>query len=317
MGDTEAVLTPLHRPRRLQEGSVVRIIAPSGPIDPAKLHAGVDILRSWGLQVEIGEHTLDHNGYLAGTDSGRITDLARSWCDPRVSAVICARGGYGLQRIVDWIDWSELAAARDGEDSPVLVGFSDATSLHEAVATRLSVASLHAPMPASRRFQQDLESQERLRHTLFGTELDLGPLTGDAVRSLVGGRATGVLCGGNLTALAAGVGTYTAQSSLAGGLVLLEDVAETPYRVDRLITQLLRAGVLDGVAGIVGGSWVGCGDPEDIDKVLLERLGPLEIPILNGLDFGHGLANHTIPLGLVGALDADQGLLWWQAPALR
>lgn len=295
----------------------MRIVAPSGPIDPDKLEQGAAILKSWGLEVEIGEHALDQSStYLAGSDGARIADLSRAWCDPRVSAVMCARGGYGLQRIVDWIDWGQLAAAREGADSPVLIGFSDATALHEAVATRLGVVTLHGPMVATRRFATDVESQERLRHVLFGTEIGLGPLTGDTVRELVPGRVSGVLCGGNLTTMASGVGTYTAHKSLAGGLVLLEDVAETPYEVDRMITQLLRSGVFDGIVGIVGGTWVGCGDPLAIDRVLVDRLGPLNIPILNGVDVGHGLSNHTVPLGLTGMLDAQQGVLWWQAPAL-
>lgn len=297
---------------------MVRIVAPGGPIDPNKLDVGAAILKSWGLQVEIGEHAFDQStNYLAGSDGNRIADLVRAWCDPRVSAVICARGGYGVQRIVDWIDWNELAAARDGADSPVLVGFSDITSLHEAIGTRLGVVSLHGPMPATQRFERDDESQNRLRQLLFGTELELGPITGDAIRTLVPGRASGVLAGGNLTALSTGIGTYTAPNSLAGGIVVLEDVAEPAWRVDRRITHLLRAGVLDGIAGVAGGTWVGCGDPEDIDNVLIDRLSPLGVPIVNGLSIGHGLSNHTVPLGVVGALDCDEGMLWWQAPALR
>ncbi len=312
------MLTALARPRRLQEGDVVRIIAPSGPIDPANLDAGIGLLSSWGLTVEVGEHVLDrHAYYLAGTDAARIADLARAWCDPRVAAVICARGGYGLHRILDWVEWDTLRAAREGEDAPVLVGCSDATTLHEAVGTRLGVVTLHGPMAASSRFLEDDESQGHLHDVLFGLEGSCGPISGMDVRTLRGGRAGGVLCGGNLTCLAAGVGSFTARESLAGGIVVLEDVAEPPYRIDRMLTQLLRAGVLDGIAGVAGGTWVGCGNPEQIDSILVERLGPLGVPILSGLDIGHGKRNFTIPLGATGALDADAGMLWWPSPVLR
>lgn len=309
----------LQRPRRLRAGDVVRVIAPSGPVDdPDRLTAGVQALSSWGLQVELGEHTLGrHSGYLAGTDTARIADLARAWCDPRVAAVICARGGYGLHRIVDWIDWATLRAARDGEEAPVLVGFSDATVLHEAIATKLEVVSLHGPMPATERFRQDPASREHLRRVLFGLELEAGPVTGAQVRTLTQGRASGVMVGGNLSSLAAGVGTYTAQASLAGAVVLLEDVAEDVQRIDRCLTHLLRAGVLDGIAGVAGGDWIGCGDLDQVDRLLVDRLGHLAVPMVNGLDFGHGFANRTIPLGITGALNADRGALWWSAPALR
>ena len=145
------MLTELRRPRALVDGDVVRVIAPSGPIDPDRLQAGAHLLESWGLQVEVGEHVLGRtrHGYLAGTDAERASDFVRAWCDPTVAAVMCARGGYGTHRMIDLVDWSALRAARHDDPPPALVGFSDVTALHEAVGVELGVASLLGPMVAS------------------------------------------------------------------------------------------------------------------------------------------------------------------------
>lgn len=315
------VLTGLQRPRRLVTGDVVRVIAPCGPISPERLSLGAHLLEEWGLQVEIGEHVLDRSSpYLAGTDTARVADLVRAWCDPRVAAVLCARGGYGVHRIIDKIDWAALNAARPGGDAPILVGFSDVTALHEAVGQQLGVVSLLGPMVASMQFLDDEVTQNHLRAVLFGQEQALGPVTGRQPRLIVPGRASGRLVGGTLTVMAAGVGTATGmgagQHHLDGAILLIEDVAEEPYRIDRMLTQLMRCGALDGLAGVAGGSWTGCGSSEAVDEVLYERLGRLGIPVVNGLDFGHGSRNLTVPLGPVGVLDADHHALWWPTPAL-
>ncbi len=303
------MLTELRRPRALVDGDVVRVIAPSGPIDPDRLQAGAHLLESWGLQVEVGEHVLGRtrHGYLAGTDAERASDFVRAWCDPTVAAVMCARGGYGAHRMVDLVDWSALRAARHDDPPPALVGFSDVTALHEAVGVELGVASLLGPMVASYRFHEDEVSQQHLRDTLFGK--DPGPLGGDDVRTLVPGTADGVLAGGTVTLLASSVGGRSARRSLAGAVLVLEDVDEPTYRLDRALTQLRRAGVLDDVAAVVGGQWVECGDPDTIDELLLDRLGKLGVPMVNGVDVGHGHRHLTVPLGVRAHLDADDGEL--------
>lgn len=310
--------TALHKPRALVAGDVVRVVAPAGHVDPALLRAGARILESWGLVVEIGEHVLhQHNGFLSGSDSGRMSDLARAWCDPRVAAVLVARGGYGSQRIIDQMDWAALRDARPGAAAPIFVGCSDITAVHEAIGQQLGVLTLHGPMVASSRFLDDVVSQEQLRAVLFGREQELGPIGGRRARTLVPGRATGTIAGGNLTLLSSGIGTSRQRVRFEGCLLVLEEVAEEPYRLDRMLTQLLRSGSLDGVAGIAGGCWNGCGAPEVVDDILTERLGPLGVPIVTGLDIGHEVRNLTVPLGTLGVLDADRTLLWWQAPVLR
>ncbi|WP_043267416.1 LD-carboxypeptidase [Streptomyces sp. CT34] len=302
------------RPRRLRPGDRVAVVAPSGPVAPEPLAGGLDILRGWGLDpvtaphVQAGHGTL---GYLAAADEARARDLQEAWCDPSVTAVFAARGGYGAQRMVDLLDWDALRAA---VPKP-LIGFSDVTALHEAFAVRAGVTSLHGPSVAGRALSRDESTREHLRRTLFAPET-VRTLASAAARPLVPGRARGVTLGGCLTLLAAELGTVWSRPGAAGGLLLLEDTGEPPYRIDRALTQLLRAGWLDGVAGIVLGSWARCGPYERVREVLADRLGGLGVPVVEEFGFGHGDSALTVPLGVPAELDASAGTLTCAIPAL-
>lgn len=305
----------LTRPRRLRRGDRVGIVAPSGPVPQERLAAGVDVLRDWGLEPVLGPHVLDPHpsmDHLASADEHRVRDFQEAWCDPSLSAVIAARGGYGSQRILDLLDWDRMR----GAGPKVFVGYSDLTVLHEALAQRLSLATLHGPMTATASFLGDAATREHLRRTLFTPEsvLQIGP--GEAARTLVPGRARGITAGGNLSLLAAERGTGHARPSAAGCIVLLEDIAQQPYSLDRLLTQLLRSGWFDGVAGVALGSWTDCGRPEDVRVVLRERLAPLGVPVVEELGFGHGPSTPTLPLGLPAVLDADARTLTYDEPGL-
>ncbi|MEU8618468.1 LD-carboxypeptidase [Streptomyces sp. NPDC048623] len=308
-------MTPaLVRPPRLRPGARVAVVAPSGPVPEDRLQAGLDILRGWDLDPVVAPHVLDTHptlGHLAGTDADRARDLTEAWCDPDVSAVLCARGGYGAQRMLELLDWDALRAA----GPKVLVGYSDVTALHEAFAVRLGLATLHGPMVAAAAFVKDARTQESLRATLFEPE-SVRTLGLDGAAALVPGRAHGVTLGGCASLLASDLGTPHARTSARGGLLLLEDVGEEPYRIDRMLTQLLRSGWLDGVAGIGLGSWEKCGPYEKVRAVLADRLGGLGVPVVEGLGFGHHESAPTIPLGVPGVLDADAGTLTLDIPAL-
>ncbi|WP_426367110.1 S66 peptidase family protein [Streptomyces sp. E-08] len=305
----------LTRGERLRPGARVAVVAPSGPVPEERLAAGLAILRGWGLEPVVAPHVLDTHpalGYLAGGDRERARDLTEAWCDPSVSAVLCARGGFGAQRMVDLVDWAAIRAA----GPKAFVGYSDVTALHEAFAVRAGFATLHGPMVAAATFLSDPVTQESLRATLFepGAVLTLGPET---ARTLVPGRARGVTLGGCVSLLAADLGTPQGRPSARGGLLLLEDVGEEPYRLDRILTQLLRSGWLDGVAGIGLGSWEECGPYEGVRAVLADRLGGLGVPVVEEMGFGHSPTALTLPLGLPAALDADTCTLTLDVPALR
>ncbi|MEU0741539.1 LD-carboxypeptidase [Streptomyces sp. NPDC006134] len=307
-------MEPLLRPARLAPGARVAVVAPSGPVPEERLQAGLDVLRGWDLDPVVAPHVLDRHGtfgYLAGTDADRAADLQAAWCDPSVDAVLCARGGYGAQRIADLLDWEAMRAA----GPKVFVGFSDITALHEAFATRLGLVTLHGPMAAGADFLKNARAQEHLKATLFAPETVRAIASGGT--PLAPGRARGVTLGGCLSLLAAERGTPHARPSARGGLLCLEDVGEEPYRLDRCLTQLLRAGWLDGVRGVLLGSWEQCGPYEGLRPLLADRLGGLGVPVVEEFGFGHCAGALTIPFGVTAELDADAGTLTLVEPALR
>jgi muramoyltetrapeptide carboxypeptidase len=317
----------VRRPFRLRPGDLVAVIAPAGPPDPARLRAGVSILQAWGLRVRLGGHLLDRHPalpYLAGEDPARAADLAHAWCDPEVAAVFCARGGYGCTRLTGHLDLAALREQAGRERPPLLVGSSDVTVLHELITRPAGLVSLFGPMVATS-LAHDRAARAHLRRTLFEPESVMslrrpgaGPLvTGGAD----GAPVSGELTGGNASLLAAlGPGRRCApggERPAGGGLVVLEDVGEVPYRLDGILTRLLAHGRFDGAAGIVLGSWKDCGSPEAVRAVLADRLGGLGVPVLHELGFGHCEGQLTVPLGMPAELDVVAGELRPAGPALR
>jgi len=286
-------------------GDRVRVVAPAGPFPEDLLRAGVAELAGWGLHVTLGDHVLDRHptlGYLAGTDADRADDLRQAWCDPDVDAVFCARGGYGCLRLLDHLDWDTLAAAAPKP----LIGSSDTTVLLHTFATRLAAPTVFGPMIATNGFVTDPVAREHLRRCLFEPDHPI-VVTGPDAGPLVEGTADGVTAGGNASLLAVLAGAEPPPP--AGAILLLEDIAEHPYRVDRILTQLSRAGWLADVAGIALGAWTDCGPPEGIRAVLADRLCGLGVPVVWGLTFGHCPGQAAIPLGVPAQLDAGTGRL--------
>lgn len=290
----------LVRPPRLRVGDAVAVVAPSGRVDADRLAAGIEVLREWGLDVRSPTPTTgDAPAYLFDTDAGRVAALTAAWTDPDVRAVFAARGGYGAQRLVDLLDWDLLAAA----GPKLLVGFSDVTALLEAFGHQLGLATIHGAHAASLAEQAPATVASLRRLVLDGACPTLTGLTPGRP-----GVASGVLVGGNLAVLASGVGSPTG-STAQGAIAVLEDVGEAPYRLDRMLTQLLRSGWFAGVRGVVLGSFTRCGDSDEVRAVLDDRLGPLGVPTAYDAPIGHGDTNLALPLGLPATLDADAGTL--------
>lgn len=310
------------RPPLLRAGAHVRLVAPAGPFPADLLAGGIAVLRSWGLEVSVGSHVLGARPalpYLAATDAARAADLRDAWCDPTVDAVLCVRGGYGCLRVLDLLDWAAMAdavAARAG-GPPVFAGSSDVTALHEAFAARLGVATVFSPMIATQAFTGNPAAREGLRQALLGPGRPVtvsGPGAGALLPGVTGGVVGGVTTGGNASLLVALLGDPAARVPSPGSIVLLEDVNEAPYRIDRILTQLLRAGWFEQVAGIALGSFTDCGDPVVLREVLLDRLAGLGVPVAWGLRFGHCAGAATVALGVPAELDADTGRLVVSAP---
>ncbi|RSN24558.1 LD-carboxypeptidase [Amycolatopsis sp. WAC 04169] len=290
------------RPPKTRPGDTIALVAPAGPVPPDLVEKALPVLRGWGVEVHVGECVrAASTGYLSASDEQRAAEFTRAWLDPGVTCVLAARGGYGSQRMLDLVDWAALKAA----GPKMFAGSSDVTALHGAVNVHLGLETLFSPMPATTLF--DAVAAEHLRLSLFepeGVRLIASPTSSP----LVPGTATGTLVGGNLALLTAGLGTPE-QGSARESIVLLEDVTESLYRIDRMLTQLLRSGWLDGVRGFVLGSWKSCGDPDEIRALMLDRLGPLGVPIAWDFGVGHVPASPTIPLGARATLDTDAGTL--------
>ena len=289
-------------PRSLQVGDRVAVIAPSGPLRADRIERGLARLRAWGLDPHVMPHALDraHAEMFAGSDSDRAADFTQAWCDPAVAAVLCARGGYGASRVIDLVEWDRLQEV----GTRWLVGSSDITALHQAVRARLGLATLYGPMVASGIFagQSPHEpSLAALRSALFDG-VELAKVVADGGYVVSGGRGTGELVGGNLTLLAASIGTRDVRPA-TDAIAFLEDVGEQPYRLDRMLTQLLRSGWFDGVRGVVLGTFYDCGD---FEHVLHDRLVGLGVPVAGGFLVGHGPVQLTLPLGVPATLDADR-----------
>jgi muramoyltetrapeptide carboxypeptidase len=287
----------------------VLLVSPAGPVDLERVDRGVALLAGWGLRARVAPHALDRAGYLAGNDPHRLADLQLGLTDPAVRAIFCTRGGFGTQRIADGID---MAAVR--RDPKVVVGFSDITALQLALWRGARLATVYGPGAAWLDDRTPHESAESLRSAVMTTEpvvLKRDPAEPTAAVG-VPGTTHGTLLGGNLCLLAASAGTPD-QPDLAGAILLLEEVAEAPYRIDRMLTQLRRAGLLGRVAGIALGQFVECGDAVE---VLAERLGDLGVPVLGGLPVGHGVGQLTVPVGVPATLDVAAGTLTVE-PAVR
>ncbi|MFE2231910.1 LD-carboxypeptidase [Streptomyces sp. NPDC059442] len=283
-------------PPLLRPGDTVALVAPAGPVSSQEIAAAQAHLVAWGLQVRSTSRlSRTHHEYLAGSDDERLTDFTEAWLDPAVRAVLCARGGYGTQRIADRLDYRLLATA----GPKFLVGSSDITCLLQAVGDQLDLITLHGPMPACRPVREDPETARHLHDALFGPLPQAIRLAGPA---MVPGRAQGPLTGGNLTLLASSTGTRTAPTA-DGQLLVLEEVGEEPYRLDRSLTQLRRAGILQRAAGIVLGDFTRCGPPQQVLTLLHDRLSDLGVPVIAGLPAGHGTRQLTLPLGSCAVLD--------------
>jgi muramoyltetrapeptide carboxypeptidase len=287
------------RPSRLRPGSRVAVVAPAGPVPREAFDAGAAILGA-RYQLVHEERIFTRTGFLAGSDDERATELAAALADPSVAALFCARGGYGLLRILERLDAAAFARA-----PKAIVGFSDVTVLH-AWAARAGVVSVHAPVVT----QLGLLAADDATALFALLESPEPPPPLSGLRALAGGRGEGRLVGGNLEMVTRLIGTPWA-FDFDGAVLLIEEVGERPYRIDRQLTHLRMAGALRGLAGVVVGDFVGCtekdGSGPDAEAVIAERLGGLGIPVVAGAPIGHGRSNRAVPHGARVRIDAAAG----------
>jgi muramoyltetrapeptide carboxypeptidase len=314
------------KPDRLNYGDTIGIIAPaSPPPNPKNIDRSVAILERLGFKTKLAPNVRRRWGFLAGSDRDRASDLMEMFADRKVKAILCVRGGYGTARLLPRLDYRTIRA-----HPKIFVGHSDLTSLHCAFLVKSHLVAFHGPMLNSDFIKPafpDFTLQGFLRTLMqpFSPGSICDGYKKKTVTLLRRGVGSGLLMGGNLTLLCATLGTPY-QPSFKNRILFLEDLDEPPYRFDRMLTQLLNAGLLQQVAGIAIGINANCHDPkarhaqeyrQTLADVFKERLLPLKVPVVAGLPFGHIPLNATLPLGVRATLDAVKGDLTIDEPAVQ
>ena len=306
------------KPTHLSSGDVIGVVAPaSAPADPKDIDRSLARLEDLGFKPRPAPNLRKRWGFLAGSDRDRAGDLMRMFTDRHVKAIFCLRGGYGAGRLLPLLDYDLIRS-----HPKILIGYSDITSLHCALLTKANLVSFHGPMLNSDLIKKHLPgfTIESLLSTITKPAPPGGICRGYAkstVQVLRPGIASGRLIGGNISILCATLGTPY-QPSFKHTILFFEDLDEVPYRFDRMLTHLLNAGLLQQVAGVAIGINCRCEDPkaktakeyrQSLSDVLKERLGPLKVPVVSGLPFGHVPYNATLPIGVRASLDGSNGNL--------
>lgn len=312
------------KPPRLRPGDVAGLVAPASAVFlESEIEIALEVTRALGLEPRLGAHLRDRHGYLAGRDEDRARDINELFADPEVKAVLAVQGGWGCARVLPHLDWGAIRA-----HPKVLAGYSDITALHCGVHARTGLVTFHAPTMLS---SWPPFSVDHFRRVVFEGEAALmvnpPPERDESLvnrqtrtRVISPGRARGRLVGGNLTVLSALVGSPYVPS-LDGAILFLEDIHEQIYRVDRMLTQLELASLLDRIRGFVFGTCRDC-DPGEgygsltLEEVLDEHVRPHSVPAFQGAMIGHQARQFTVPVGVSAEVDADAGTLRMLEPAV-
>ena len=318
-----AARLPAIKPRRLSSGDTVALVAPaSATFNTVDLQIAKESLEALGLKVLVGGHLLDRHGYLAGQDKDRAADINRFFADPAVRAVLPIRGGWGSSRLLPYLDFDTIR-----RNPKIVLGYSDITALHMAIQARTGLVTFHGPNGMGR---WDEFSVGWVRRVLFEAEAvtlenshDKGEFlvqTEHRVQTITPGTARGRILGGNLTVLTAIVGSpYFPDFDDA--ILFVEDVGEDIYRIDRMLTTLKLAGVLDRLRGFVWGTCSECEPGEGFgsltfEEVFSDHIAPLKIPAWQGAMIGHRIPQFTIAEGLPVEIDAVTGRIQMLEPAV-
>lgn len=318
-GAATAPATPAFRkPPRLRAGDTVGLIEPASASDEAfQITLVEEAIAAMGLKSKRGASVLGRHGYLANTDEKRAADINAMFADREVRAIFAVRGGWGSARLLPYLDWDIIRA-----NPKLLIGFSDITALHMAIAAHGGFTTIHGPNAGS---AWGKASVEHFRAIAFdgATPTLTNPEGGEdrlvqrrwRTQPLTGGKARGRLLGGNLTVLTALAGTRWLPD-FKGAILFLEDVEEAEYRIDRMLTQLGQAGVLGGLAGAVFGQCTSCTGSSSgayggftVSDVLRHHLGRLGVPAYQGAWFGHITDQFSLPVGAMAEIDADAGTI--------
>ena len=296
MSSSKPKKLPLIKPPRLNPGDLIGVVSPAGPVDKSEMKPDLDLLISSGFKFRAAPHLYDRHDYLAGDDEDRLSDLHAMFLDREIRAIFCARGGYGSLRLLDKIDYDLIR-----EHPKIIVGYSDITALLMAIYDKTGLITFHGPMVRGLS-SVSVNSLKSLLLILSSEQpVSFSPMEGNP---LISGRAEGPLMGGNLSLICHLIGTPFFPS-LDGCILIIEDRGEPLYRIDRMLTHLALAGQIKGLAGLIGGDFVDCGNKSAIEGLLHTLASDLKIPLITGFPSGHGLKNLALPLGMPAHLDTD------------
>jgi len=297
----------MKKPKALKKGGTIGVIAPAGIVNPQELTLGMKRLEELGFRVIPGRHVLSAHRYLAGSDRERAEDIHEMFSNPEISAVLCARGGYGTMRLLPLLDEGLIA-----RHPKILIGSSDVTALLLYLVQQVGMVAFHGPMvaPDFGRTSSSLTTEGFLKAT--GSAEPIGPVRFEEAVRLRKGVVQGRLTGGCLSILCALLGTpYEIKTRDA--VLLLEDVNEAPYRIDRMLTQLKMAGKLKDIRGVIFGRMINCKPEADedysLEEMIREVLEDVDGPILYGLPAGHGGEQVALPLGVQVEVDGNRGIM--------
>ncbi len=305
----------LIRPAALRRGQTIGLVAPASPCWTENgIARSAQYLERLGYRVAVAPHCADAVGYLAGADRDRASDLNSFFADPDIDAIFCIRGGYGALRLVEFLDWGLIAA-----NPKIFAGYSDITTLHAAIGSRCGFVTFHAPMPVSDMIDGFSDfSASSFFAALSGAPIPSGNPEGFGMSAVCPGVATGALCGGNLSLVAASLGTPW-EIDAKGKILFLEDIGEEPYSVDRMLTQLRLAGKIDECAGVLLGEWTDCEskgsyrESATVAEILRAEFSSLGKPAIAGVRAGHCDPTLTLPFGVLVSLEADEaGIASWR-----
>ncbi|MDR9419042.1 LD-carboxypeptidase [Gracilimonas sp.] len=301
------------KPNALKSGDTLGLVAPGSPIyEKSVFDKMLADLENLGFNLKLGEFVREQRGYLAGTDHQRAEDLHNMFQDPEVDGIMCIRGGWGCNRILPLLDFEIIH-----ENPKVFCGFSDITSLHMAFYEKSDLLIFHGPVGKStwnsftkKAFRSVLENGETPSF-----EIPNGQGDGFIISS---GKTEGILLGGNLSVLVSMIGSDYLPS-FEGAILFLEDVGESVYRVDRMLTQLKLAGILDEISGFVFGKCTDCNAGNNslsLKEVFDDHIKPLNIPAFYGAMISHEDNNITLPVGQKAIIDATRKVIKMTQPAV-
>ncbi|MCL5030459.1 MAG: LD-carboxypeptidase [Bacteroidetes bacterium] len=312
------------KPPRLKSGDTIGLIAPGSFIDEGELKESIQNLELLGFKIVYTKNILARDGYLAGTDEQRASDVNEMFSRKDVNGIVAARGGYGCTRILPMLDYNVIK-----NNPKILVGYSDITALLYGIYKETGLVCFHGPVGIStfNKFSLDYFKDVLIyphdKLTFYNAHEDNNDDLYKPV-TIRGGKAKGKLVGGNLSLVVSVIGTsYDIDTN--GKIIFLEEVDEEPYRVDRMITQMIEAGKFDKPAGIALGVFSGCktkpsqsgvSNSFSVLEVLFDRLFPLNIPVVYGMSYGHITNKFTIPFGINAELDSLEQTLTLLEPAV-